>query len=256
LYVKMEQSEKRKLQGLVLILIGIIILMYNLFPLFFMLGAPISFGTLLLMEFWVLGIAFILTGTFTLVQWRTRKGIVVLGLTSTMLGGVLLFSTSLIIMGMVGAIWGTSYIFLFWDQIPIMATLLISGTVLFLHGLILIIKKQKNMKIIWRVIFVSIGLTLLVWVSRSLYLSMSYPTLTPFFATALYLDIILVGIVSLIACFFVMNPLKKEKTKLLLGRILITFGGLIIIISILGIFSFYMYAVGLNGGGMSGGAVA
>ncbi len=240
MYNKMDQNEKRLLQGVVLILIGIIMMMPNLFLLFFRIGLPFSLGTLRFMGFLVLGIALILTGTFTLVQWRTRTGIIVLGLVSAMMGGILLLSTSLIIIGIVLNIWGASYFFLFWDGIPILATFLISGMVLLSHGSILIIKKQKNMKIVWNVIFISIGITLIVWVSHSLYIDMALrsPIISPFFATAFYLDIFIVGIASLITCFFIINPIKKEKTKLLMGMISIIFGGLIIIISLLGIFNF------------------
>ncbi|HDZ18141.1 MAG TPA: hypothetical protein ENH75_07625 [archaeon] len=64
------------------------------------------------------------------------------------------------------------------------------------------------------------------------------------------MDIFIVGIASLITYFFIINLIKKEKTKLLMGMISIIFGGLIIIISLLGIFSFYIYVGVLSGGGM------
>jgi len=72
------------------------------------------------------------------------------------------------------------------------------------------------------------------------------PTVTPFFSTALYLNLIIVGIAALIVYYFIIKPIKKERTKLYLGMISIIFGGVIIILSLLGIISFYLYAGGLS----------
>lgn len=76
------------------------------------------------------------------------------------------------------------------------------------------------------------------------------PTLIPFFATALYLDLIIVCIVSLIIGYFIIKPFKKERTKLLMGMISIIIGVIIITISLLGILSFYTYIGGMNEGGI------
>ncbi len=168
---KMEPKEKRILQGVVLNLIGTIIIAYNLFPSFYMMGLPFTFGTVRMINYWILGIAFILTGTFTLKPRRTRKGIIALGSISTIIGGILILSTMQIIVALVVRFGGTSTIYIFWNDIPILATFMISGMVSLLHGLILIIKKRKNMKLIWGVIFTSIGITVVVWVSRPLYMS-------------------------------------------------------------------------------------
>ena len=203
---KMEPKEKRILQGVVLNLIGTIIIAYNLFPLFYMMGLPFTLGTVRMINYWILGIAFILAGTFTLKPRRTRKGIIVLGTISTIIGGILILSTMQIIVELVVRFGGTSIIYIFWNDIPILATFMISGTVLLLHGLILIIAKRKNMKLIWGVIFASIGITVVVWVSRPLYMTIISSTLYPFFNTAIYLNLIIVGVSSLLIGFFYFNP--------------------------------------------------
>jgi hypothetical protein len=233
----MEQNRKRILKGIVIILIGITVLDYRLSPLFYLLGHPFNIGRLHLLAFWILGIAFILTGTFTLVQWKSRTGKIVLGLISTTIGGILVLLTSLII---------SSSLFLNWGDPPILATFLISGTVLFLHGLFLIIKKQKNMKVLLSIIFISIGVTVIIWMSPLIYELFTAPILVPFFAIALYLDLIIVGIASLIICYFIIKPIKKGKIKLLMGRISIIIGGVIIIIALFGIINFYTYAGVVN----------
>ncbi|MBA7516965.1 hypothetical protein ES705_09015 [subsurface metagenome] len=246
---KMEPKEKRILQGVVLNLIGTIIIAYNLFPLFYMMGLPFTLGTVRMINYWILGIAFILTGTFTLKPRRTRKGIIVLGTISTIIGGILILSTMQIIVELVVRFGGTSIIYIFWNDIPILATFMISGTVLLLHGLILIITKQKNMKLILGVIFASIGITVVVWVSRPLYMSIISSTLYPFFYTAIYLNLIIVGVSSLLIGFFYFNPPKKRRIKLLVGMISIIFGGVIVISSLFGILSFNLYLEGLESEG-------
>ena len=238
---KMEPKEKRILQGVVLNLIGTIIIAYNLFPLFYVLGLPFTFGTVRVINYWILGIAFILTGTFALKPQRTRKRIIVLGSISTVIGGILILSTMQIIVELLVRFGGTSIIYIFWNDIPILATFMISGTVLLLHGLILIITKQKNMKLIWGVIFASIGITVIVWVSRPLYMSIISSTLCPFFNTAIYLNLIIVGVSSLLIGFFYFNPPEKRRIKLLVGMISIIFGCVIVIFSLFGILSFNMY---------------
>ncbi|KKN18547.1 hypothetical protein LCGC14_0954720 [marine sediment metagenome] len=246
---KMEPKEKRILQGAVLNLIGTIVIAYNLFPLFYMMGYPFTFGTMLMINYWILGIAFILTGTFTLKPWRTRKGIIVLGSISIIIGGILILSTMQIIVVLVVRFGGTSRIYIFWNEIPILATFMISGTVLLLHGLILINTKRKNMKLIWGVIFASIGITVVVWVSRPLYMSIISPTLYPFYTTAINLNLIIVGVSSLHISFFYFNPPERRRIKLLVGMISIIFGGLIVIFSLFGILSFEMYLEGLESEG-------
>jgi len=246
---KMEPKEKRILQGVVLNLIGTIIIAYNLFPLFYMMGLPFTLGTVRMINYWILGIAFILTGTFTLKPRRTRKGIIVLGSISTIIGGILILSTMQIIVELVVRFGGTSIIYIFWNDIPILATFMISGTVLLLHGLILIITKQKNMKLIWGVIFASIGITVVVWVSRPLYMSIISSTLYPFFNTAIYLNLIIVGVSSLLIGFFYFYPPEKRRIKLLVGTISIIFGCVIVIFSLFGILSFNMYLEGLESEG-------
>ncbi|MBA7715708.1 hypothetical protein ES703_124762 [subsurface metagenome] len=246
---KMEPKEKRILQGVVLNLIGTIIIAYNLFPLFYMMGLPFTLGTVRMINYWILGIAFILTGTFTLKPRRTRKGIIVLGTISTIIGGILILSTMQIIVELVVRFGGTSIIYIFWNDIPILATFMISGTVLLLHGLILIIAKRKNMKLIWGVIFASIGITVVVWVSRPLYMTIISSTLYPFFYTAIYLNLIIVGVSSLLIGFFYFNPPKKRRIKLLVGMISIIFGGVIVISSLFGILSFNLYLEGLESEG-------
>ncbi len=238
---KMEPKEKRILQGVVLSLIGTIIIAYNLFPLFYMMGLPFTLGTVRMINYWILGIAFILTGVFTLKPRRTRKGIIVLGSISTIIGGILILSTMQIIVELVVRFGGTSIIYIFWNDIPILATFMISGTVLLLHGLILIITKQKNMKLIWGVIFASIGITVIVWVSRPLYMSIISSTLNPFFYTAINLNLIIIGVSSLLIGFFYFNPPEKKRIKLLVGMISIIFGCVIVIFSLFGILSFNMY---------------
>ena len=145
---------------------------------------------------------------------------------------------------------GTSLIYVFWNDIPILATFLISGTVLLLHGLILIVKRRKNMKFIWAIIFASTGITVVVWVSRSVYLSIMSPTLYPFFSTAINLNLIIVGIASLLVGFFYFNPPEKRRIKLLVGMISIIVGGVIVIISVFGILSFSLYVVGYESDGV------
>ncbi len=248
---QMEPKEKKILQGVVLNLIGIIIIAYILFPLFYMLGLPFTFGTVRMLNYLILGIAFILTGTFTLKPRRTKNGIIVLGSISTIIGGMLILSTMQIIVELIIRFGGTSLIYIFWNDIPIMATLMISGTVLLLHGLILIIKRRKNMKLIWGVFFASTGITVVIWVSRPIYMSLTSSTYYPFFSTAIYLNIIIVGIASLLIGFFYFNPPEKRRIKLLVGMISIIFGSVIVIFSVLGILSFSLYVVGYDSGGSS-----
>ncbi len=249
MFDNLDPKEKRILQGAALNLIGIIVITYNLFPLFYMLGLPFTFGTLRIINYLILGIAFILTGTFTLKPRRTRKGTIVIASISTIIGGILILSTMQIIVTLIVRFGGTSLIYIFWNEIPILATLLISGTVLLLHGLILIIKKRKNMKLIWGVIFASIGITVVVWVSHPLYMSIISTTYYPFFGTAIYLNIIIVGVSSLLIGFFYFNPPEKRRLKLLIGMISIIFGSVMVIFSVLGILSFSLYVVGYDSDG-------
>ena len=247
---KMEPKEKRLLQGVLLNLIGAIITANSLLPLFYMIGLPFTFGTVRMINFWILGIAFIFTGIFTLKPRSTRKGIIVIASISSITGGILILSTVQIIIELVVRFGGTSTIYIFWNDIPILATFMISGTVLLLHGLILIITKRKNMKLIWGVIFASIGITIVVWVSRPLYMSIISSTLYPFFNTAIYLNLIIVGVSSLLIGFFYFNPPEKRRIKLLVGMISIIFGGVIVISSLFGILSFSMYLEGLESDGI------
>ena len=90
---KMGLKDKRRLQAKILILIGGFILAYNLFPLIYMMSLPFTFGTMRIINYWILGIAFILTGISTLKPRRTRKGIIVLCSISTIIGGILILST-------------------------------------------------------------------------------------------------------------------------------------------------------------------
>jgi len=61
------------------------------------------------------------------------------------------------------------------------------------------------------------------------------------FFIAIILDLIIGCIGALAVGYFLIKTIKKEKTKLLMGMILIIIGGLIILISVLGLFSFYIY---------------
>ncbi|MHA2276641.1 MAG: SBBP repeat-containing protein, partial [Candidatus Kariarchaeaceae archaeon] len=246
---KMEPKEKRILQAIVLSLIGTIIIAYNLIPLFYMMGLPITPGTVRMINYWILGIAFILSGIFTLKPRRTRKGIIVLGSISTVMGGILLLSTMQIIVEIIVKFGGTPLIYIFWNDIPSLATFMISGTVLLLHGLILIITKRKNMKLIWGVTFASIGITVVVWVSYPLYMSIISSTLSPFFSVAIYLNLIIIGVSLLLNGFFYFNPPEKRRIKLIDGMISIIFGGVIVIFSLFGILSFNMYVEGLDSEG-------
>jgi hypothetical protein len=151
-----------------------------------------------------------------------------------------------IIVALVVRFLGTSIIYVFWNDIPIVATFMISGTVLLLHGLILIITKQKNMKLIRGIIFASIGITVVVWVSRPLYLSIISSSLNPFFYTAINLNLLIVGVALLLTGYFYFNPPEKKRIKLLVGMISVIFGTVIVIFSLFGILSFTMYLVELE----------
>ncbi len=245
----MKPKDKRRSQGVVINLIGMIIIATNLFPLFYMMGLPFTFGTVRTINYLILGIAFILTGTFTLKPRRTKKGIIVIGSISTIIGGILIISTMQIIVALIVRFGGTSLIYIFWNDIPILAILMISGTILLLHGLILIIKRRKNIKLIWGVIFASIGITVVVWVSHPLYMSIISSTYYPFFDTVIYLNIIIVGVSSLLIGFFYFNPPEKKRIKLLIGMISIIFGSVMVIFSVLGILSFSLYVVGYDSDG-------
>ena len=246
---KMEPKEKRIFQGVALISIGTFIVAILLFPSFYMMGAPFTFGTVRVINYWIFGIALILTGTFTLKPRRTKKGTIMIGSISIIIGGILILSTTQIVVALLVRFGGTSSIFIFWNDIPGLATLMISGTVLLLHGLILIITKQKNMKLIRGIIFASIGITVIVWVSRPLYMSITSSTIYPFFNTAIYLNLIIVGISSLLISFFYFKPPEKKRIKLLVGMISIIFGVVIVISSLFGILSFSIYVEGLESEG-------
>jgi len=255
---KMEPKEKKMEQGVVLISIGTIMVVILSFSLFSMMAFPFTFGTVRVINYWILGIALILAGTFTLkprrtkkgtIMRRTKKGTIMLGSISIIIGGILILSTMQIVVALLVRFGGTSSIYIFWNDIPGLATLMISGTVLLLHGLILIITKQKNMKLIWGVIFASIGVTVIVWVSRPLYMSITSSTLYPFFNTAIYLNLIIIGVASLLISFFYFNPPEKRRIKLLVGMISIIFGGVIVISSLFGILSFNLYLEGLESEG-------
>jgi len=248
---KLEPRQIRILQGVVLIFIGTIIIANILFLFPYNMSLTSTFpGMVRIINFLILGIAFILSGTFTLKPWRTRKGIIVLGSISTFVGSILILSTTLLIVISLVRLWGTPLIYVFWNDIPIMATFMISGTVLLLHGLILIIKKRKNMKLVWGVFFYSIGIILVVGVSHPLFISTLSSALYPFFSTAFFLGILAVGTSSLFIGYFHYNPPKKRRTKLLIGIISIIFGNIIVIFSIFGILSFNMYLKDLESEGV------
>jgi len=244
-------KDKKILQGVIINLIGTIIIAFNLLPLFYIMRLPFTFGTMRMINYVILGIAFILTGTFTLKPRRTKKGIIVVGSISTIIGGILIISTMQIVVVLILRFGGTSLIYVFWNDIPILAVLLISGTVLLLHGLILIVKRQKYMKFILGVIFTSIGITIVVWVSYPLYTSIISSTYYPFFNTAIFLNIIITGISSLLLGFYYLNPPEKINIELLVGMISIIAGGVIVIFSVFGILSFSTYSVGLDSEGVS-----
>ena len=246
---KMEPKEKRIFQGVVLISIGTFIIAILLFPLFSMMGLPFTFGTVRVINYWIFGIALILAGTFTLKPRRTKKGIIMIGSISIIIGGILILSTMQIVVALLVRFGGTSSIFIFWNDIPGLATLIMSGTVLLLHGLILIITKQKNMKLIRGIIFASIGITVVVWVSHPLYMSIISSTVYPFFNTAIYLNLVIVGISSLLIGFLYFKPPEKKRIKLLVGMISIIFGSVIVISSLFGILSFSIYLEGLESEG-------
>ena len=246
---KMEPKEKRIFQGVVLISIGTFIIAILLFPLFSMMGLPFTFGTVRVINYWIFGIALILAGTFTLKPRRTKKGIIMIGSISIIIGGILILSTMQIVVALLVRFGGTSIIYIFWNDIPILATFMISGTVLLLHGLILIITKQKNMKLIRGIIFASIGITVVVWVSHPLYMSIISSTVYPFFNTAIYLNLVIVGISSLLIGFLYFKPPEKKRIKLLVGMISIIFGSVIVISSLFGILSFSIYLEGLESEG-------
>ncbi|MBY8992833.1 MAG: hypothetical protein KGD58_18970, partial [Candidatus Lokiarchaeota archaeon] len=86
-----------------------------------------------------------------------------------------------------------------------------------------------------------IGITVVVWVSRPLYMSIISSTVYPFFNTAIYLNLIIVGISSLLIGFLYFKPPEKKRIKLLVGMISIIFGSVIVISSLFGILSFNMY---------------
>ena len=245
----MEPKEKKMEQGVVLISIGIFMVAILSFPLFSMMAFPFTFGTVRVINYWILGIALILAGTFTLKPRRTKKGTITIGSISIIIGGILILSTMQIVVALLVRFGGTSSIFIFWNDIPGLATLIISGTVLLLHGLILIITKQKNMKLIRGIIFASIGTTLVVWVSHPLYMSIISSTIYPFFNTAIYLNLVIVGISSLLIGFFYFKPPEKKNIKLLVGMISIIFGSVIVISSLFGILSFSIYLEGLESEG-------
>ena len=246
---KMEPKEKRIFQGVVLISIGTFIIAILLFPLFSMMGLPFTFGTVRVINYWIFGIALILAGTFTLKPRRTKKGIIMIGSISIIIGGILILSTMQIVVALLVRFGGTSSIYIFWNDIPGLATFMISGTVLLLHGLILIITKQKNMKLIRGIIFASIGITVVVWVSHPLYMSIISSTVYPFFNTAIYLNLVIVGISSLLIGFLYFKPPEKKRIKLLVGMISIIFGSVIVISSLFGILSFSIYLEGLESEG-------
>ena len=105
---KWEPREKRIIQGVVLSFIGTIIIANILFLLPYMMSLTSTIiGMVRMINFLILGIAFILSGTFTLKPWRTRKGIIVLGSISTFIGGILILSTMLLIAISLIRLWGT-----------------------------------------------------------------------------------------------------------------------------------------------------
>ncbi|MFX1455884.1 MAG: hypothetical protein ACFFDB_10975 [Promethearchaeota archaeon] len=247
----MEENEERILTGIALILVGVMVIINFLPPFIYMLGEPFSLGTLRLIEFWLLGIVFTLTGIFTIVKLRTNKGKIVLGVISSIMGGIFVVGTLITIILLLRSFWGTQYGSLFWIEVPVWATFLTAGTVLIVHGQFLIIKQQKNIKVVRDIIFFSIGITIIIWVPRIFYLLLISTTSIPFFGWAIYIDVFIVGIVTLIICYFIVKPIKKEKTKLLMGIISIIIGGVIIVLSILGIVSFSIYLGGMDGGGIA-----
>ena len=69
---------------------------------------------------------------------------------------------------------------------------------------------------------------------------------SPFFITVFYVDLIIVGIALLIFYFFFIKIFPNERSKLLMGIVSIILGGIIIIVSFLGILNFNIYLGGLT----------
>jgi len=104
---KMKPKEKRIFQGVVLNFIGTFIIAILLFPLLYMMGLPFTFGTVRVINYMILGIPFILVGTFTLKPRRTKKRTIMLVSISIIIGGILILSTMQIVVALLVRFGGT-----------------------------------------------------------------------------------------------------------------------------------------------------
>jgi len=66
---------------------------------------------------------------------------------------------------------------------------------------------------------------------------------------AIYLNLIIVGVSSLLIGFFYFNPPEKRRIKLLVGMISVILGTIIVISSLFGILSFSLYLKGFESEG-------
>ena len=103
----MKPKEKRIFQGVVLNFIGTFIIAILLFPLLYMMGLPFTFGTVRVINYMILGIPFILVGTFTLKPRRTKKRTIMLVSISIIIGGILILSTMQIVVALLVRFGGT-----------------------------------------------------------------------------------------------------------------------------------------------------
>ena len=144
----MEQTEKKELQGTLSILIGVVIVGYNIYPFYSMiisfdLGFLISYTIIL--DFLISGIASILIGIFILRPRKATQGKKRLGIASNIFGAVILILPIIGIISAVIVTEGHSFIFFILTTIaPFLAVFLIFGTVLIIHGIRLTRKSKKE----------------------------------------------------------------------------------------------------------------
>lgn len=150
----MEHKEKNTIYSVILIVVGIIIILYTIYPVLSLLTELTNgFGPLSLLFLYlgllISGIASILTGYFILKPRKTSQGRKKLAITSIIIGIILIFFALMFIILYVARImieWDWTYLASPWTMLlamsPFLALLIIPGLALVIHGIHLLRNPQ------------------------------------------------------------------------------------------------------------------
>ncbi len=252
----MEQTEKKILQTILPILIGIVIVGYSIYP-FYSMIISFSFRNInsytIFLDFLISGIASILIGIFILKPRKTAQGKRRLGIISNIFGVVILI---LPIIGIISTIIETKgHPVIFGDLLtftPFFTLFLIFGTVLIVHGVHLIRKSKKERRerkleyIEQGEKKILIGLVSILFGAVTIVLFYIYQLFSYSFGSHLYLEVLFLGITLNLIEIFVLVPRKTRQGTMMLGINSNIFGWILVLIPLISLISVFFKFVGTS----------